>query len=104
MNPKVLQKLRDNRVYAVSLPSHTTAALQLLDVAVFGPIKKAFRAAVYEWRDLNPMEMLADRRDIPNLISMIWRKSCLPGRLSEEPPQLVCTHSIRIGQQRILGR
>lgn len=77
MNPSILKLLYDSRVYVISLPSHTTAALQLLDVAVFGPMKKHFRAAVHSCRDANPIEML-DRRDVPNLISMIWSKSFVP--------------------------
>jgi hypothetical protein len=77
MNPRVLKLLYDNRVYVISLPSHTTAALQLLDVAVFGPLKRAFRQFVHEWRDLNPNELM-DRRQIPNVMSGIWTKGILP--------------------------
>ena len=77
MNPRVLKLLYDHRVYVISLPSHTTAALQLLDVAVFGPLKRAFRQFVHEWRDMNPNEMM-DRRQIPNVMSGIWTKAILP--------------------------
>jgi hypothetical protein len=78
MNPEVLKLLWDNRVYVVSLPSHTTAALQLLDVAVFGPMKRAFKEFVHEWKEMNPMEMM-DKRMLPNIINGIWNKISVKG-------------------------
>ena len=71
MNPEVLKLLYDHRVYVISLPSHTTAALQLLDVAVFGPLKRAFKEFVHEWKELNPMDTM-DKRHLPNIIRGIW--------------------------------
>ena len=78
MNPEVLKPMYDNRIYVVSLPSHTTAALQLLDVAVFGPMKRAFKEFVHQWRELNPMETM-DKRMVPNIISGIWDKISAKG-------------------------
>lgn len=78
MNPEVLKLLYDNRIYVVSLPSHTTAALQLLDVSVFGPLKRAFKEFVHEWREMNPMEML-DKRHLPNIVSGIWKTISVKG-------------------------
>ena len=78
MNPEVLKLLYDNRIYVVSLPSHTTAALQLLDVAVFGPLKRAFKQFVHDWRELNPLEMM-DKRLLPNIISGIWQTISVKG-------------------------
>jgi len=72
MNPTILKLLWDNRVFVLSLPSHTTSALQLLDVAVFGPLKRSFRKFVDEWKEMNPTESL-DPRDFPNIISGIWK-------------------------------
>ena len=40
----VLQKAKTCGLDMISLPSHTSHALQPLDVACFGPFKKAFRA------------------------------------------------------------
>jgi hypothetical protein len=57
LNPKILQQLR-NRIYVISLPSHTTAALQLLDVAVFGPMKHTFRSILDAWKREHAMEKL----------------------------------------------
>ena len=48
----VLQKAKTCGLDMISLPSHTSHALQPLDVACFGPFKKAFRA----YRDLWNMQ------------------------------------------------
>ena len=45
---EVLQKARQHGLDMLSLPSHTSHAFQPLDVACFGPFKRAFRA----YRDL----------------------------------------------------
>lgn len=71
MDPGVLQLLRQNRVYVIALPSHTTAQLQLLDVAVFGPLKRAFRKWIQEWKELNPLEKL-DKKFLPTALHSIW--------------------------------
>jgi hypothetical protein len=73
MNPAILKLLWDNHVYAVALPSHTTAQLQLLDVAVFSPLKRAFRQWIQEWKLLNPTDRL-DKKAIPNIVAGIWSK------------------------------
>ncbi len=49
MNPQVLQKMADNRVHAVCLPSHTSHLLQPLDVSCFRPSKQYFRNILDEW-------------------------------------------------------
>ena len=48
----VLQKAKTCGLDMISLPSHISHALQPLDVACFGPFKKAFRA----YRDLWNMQ------------------------------------------------
>jgi hypothetical protein len=71
MNPGILRELWQHRVYAISLPSHTTAQLQLLDVAVFAPLKRSFRRWVGEWKLLNPLERL-EKGQVPLVVGGIW--------------------------------
>lgn len=42
MTPEALQVFRDARVLVITLPSHTSSALQPLDVACYRPLKSAF--------------------------------------------------------------
>jgi hypothetical protein len=77
MNPEVLKLLSDNRIYVLALPSHTTAALQLLDVAVFGPLKRAFRQYLEQWKSTNPLGVL-DRNQLPMIVNEIWDKGIQP--------------------------
>ena len=81
MNPKILQQLRDARVYCIALPSHTTSALQLLDVSVFGPLKRAFRRFVDEWKRDHPLQIL-DRGSMPMIINQIWN-AILPANITK---------------------
>jgi hypothetical protein len=73
MDPEVMQTFRDHRVYVLALPSHTTAALQLLDVAVFGPLKRAWRRWVHEYQRSSPMVPL-DKYDVPRIMGDLWPK------------------------------
>jgi hypothetical protein len=81
MNPKILQRLRDARVYCIALPSHTTSALQLLDVSVFGPLKRAFRRFIDDWKRDHPLQIL-DRGSMPMIVKQIWR-AILPSNITK---------------------
>jgi hypothetical protein len=44
--PSVLQKFRQRKIIVMTMPSHTSHALQPLDVTCFGPTKKSFRISL----------------------------------------------------------
>jgi hypothetical protein len=46
---EVIHKAAQTGIDMVTLPSHTSHALQLLDITVFAPFKKAFRSIRDEW-------------------------------------------------------
>ena len=49
MHPSALRKLFLAYILCICFPSHTSFALQALDVALFGPTKKAFGAIFATW-------------------------------------------------------
>ncbi|KAJ0172499.1 hypothetical protein K1T71_011638 [Dendrolimus kikuchii] len=52
----MLETARNNDVILPCLPSHTTSALQLLDVSVFGPFKKYYNAETNKFMRTNPQK------------------------------------------------
>ena len=51
---RVVKFARENYIEMLTLPPHTSHELQPLDVAVFGPFKRAFSYAHLEWYRNNP--------------------------------------------------
>ena len=46
---KSLEMLKKNKIKAIRMPSHTSSALQPLDVVVFRPLKALFNLLVKAW-------------------------------------------------------
>ena len=53
-SPKVFHLCRQNNISFKCLPPNTTHFLQPLDVAVFSPVKRQWRAILDQWRESNP--------------------------------------------------
>lgn len=67
----MLETARDNDVILLCLPSHTTSALQPLDVSVFGPFKKYYYAETNNFIRTNPQKKL-NRYNSGQLIARAW--------------------------------
>ena len=76
----VLQKARMCGLDTISLPSHTNHALQPLDMACFGPFKKAFRA----YRDLWMMQgntKKVGKKNLAQWASLALKKALTPNNI-----------------------
>ena len=67
MEPEALQLLLDHKIHAITIPAHTSSHLQVADVCVFGPMKKALRRLSTEHMERNPSAPL-DRWDFPEVM------------------------------------
>lgn len=70
----VINKAREAQVIIICFPSHLTHILQPLDVAIFGPLKKAYKLAYHEYFNNHPMEPLNNPL-FTKLIASPWLKS-----------------------------
>jgi len=73
----MLETSRDNDVVLLCLPSHTTSALQPLDVSVFGPFKKYYYAETNNFIRTNPQKKL-NRYNSGQLIARAWIRATIP--------------------------
>jgi len=73
----MLETSRDNDVVLLCLPSHTTSALQPLDVSVFGPFKKYYYAETNNFIRTNPQKKL-NRYNLGQLIARAWIRATTP--------------------------
>ena len=48
--PEVVISAQQNYLYFTSLPTNSTNLMQPLDVAVYGPLKRAWREVLFKWR------------------------------------------------------
>jgi hypothetical protein len=68
---KALQNLFENKIKCIRMPSHTSSALQALDVSVFKPLKVAFRELVSAWTLENTS---FTKYDLTRLFHKCWIK------------------------------
>lgn len=73
----MLETARDNDVILLCLPSHTTSALQPLDVSVFGPFKKYYYAETNSFMRTNPQKKI-NRYNSGQLIAKAWIRAATP--------------------------
>ncbi|GBP53939.1 hypothetical protein EVAR_96617_1 [Eumeta japonica] len=73
----MLETSRDNDVILLCLPSHTTSALQPLDISVFGPFKKYYYAETNNFIRTNPQKKL-NRYNSGQLIARAWIRATTP--------------------------
>lgn len=75
--PDMLQVASDNDIILLCLPSHTTSALQPLDVAVFGPFKTYFNHETNQFMRANPNKKIS-RYNAGTLIRNAWIRATTP--------------------------
>lgn len=67
----------NNGIVIVTLPPHTTAKLQPLDVTVYGPFKTHLRALMNDFSLMHPHKHITEHM-LPQLASKAWIKACTP--------------------------
>jgi len=71
ISPDVIQACKDNDIQFVCLPPHSTDKLQPLDVGVFGPVKKAWRKILDDFKVKHPKEAGIQKSDFPPLLKQL---------------------------------
>jgi hypothetical protein len=77
MSLEALQFALANGVHLLCLPSHTTHVLQPLDVAVFGPLKKAIDKVSSRFMREHPHARIT-RYDLPSILNQAWYEGMQP--------------------------
>ncbi|KYN06058.1 PREDICTED: uncharacterized protein LOC108783334 [Cyphomyrmex costatus] len=71
---------RDNGINMLSFPPHCSHKLQILDVSVYGPIKKYVNRAMDCWMTNHPGQRMTIY-DIPGIINECLPKACTPSNI-----------------------
>ena len=74
---ELIRKARENHIILLCLPPNTTHLLQPFDLAVFSPLKKAWRAILKQYK-LETRGDHASKEAFPGLISKLWETSLQP--------------------------
>ena len=77
MNIHAVEYAIENGIVIVTLPPHTTAKLQPLDVGVFGPFKTHLRALQNDFHLMNPNKPITEHH-LPELACKAWIRACTP--------------------------
>ena len=77
MSLEALRFALANDVHLLCLPSHTTHLLQPLDVAVFGPFKKALDGMCAKFMRTNPQARIT-RYDLSGILKNAWYEAMKP--------------------------
>ena len=72
-NPEAFKLLNNHNIIALSLPSHATNLLQVHDVSVFGPLKRAYRQVQSEWLKKNGLNLKIE--NFPEILSPAWSQA-----------------------------
>ena len=80
MNIHAVQFAFENDIVIVTLPPHTTAKLQPLDVSIFGPFKTHMRVLQKDFHLTNPNKLLTEHH-LPELACKAWIKACTPANV-----------------------
>ena len=80
MNIHAIEFAIQNGIVIVTLPPHTTAKLQPLDVSIFGPFKSHLRALQRDFHLTNPNKPLTEHQ-LPELACKAWVKACTPANV-----------------------
>jgi hypothetical protein len=71
ISPGVISSCKANNIEFVCLPPNSTDKLQPLDVAVFGPLKSAWRALLTSYKAQNPSFPSVRKTDFPRLLARV---------------------------------
>lgn len=66
---KVVELCQQNDIKFVFIPPRSTHLTQPLDVAFFGPLKKAWRKILYQYKLRNPNQTSLNKKHFPKLLS-----------------------------------
>ena len=72
ISPAVIKACLEHGIQFVCLPPHSTDKLQPLDVGVFGPVKKAWRRILDEFKARHPRQSGIQKSDFPRLLAQLW--------------------------------
>jgi len=72
-NAQVLEILNAANILAVCLPSHSTSALQVHDVSIFGPFKKFLTSAIGQYILLQ--DPVIQLKQLPSILEDPWEKA-----------------------------
>lgn len=70
--PSVIQAAQENDIYMCPFPPNATHLMQPLDVAVFGPMKKKWRAILDSWRRESRYPGSIPKEHFPILLNRLW--------------------------------
>ena len=79
---EVVQKAKSEGLDIITLPSHTSHRLQLLDVTVFKPFKTAFRACRDRWTIENKGQT-ARKEDLTEWVSIGLQKALIQAKITK---------------------
>ena len=74
INLELITLARDRGVILFCLPSHTTHALQPLDVGVYGPLKSRWGKILKEYK-METCAAVVDKTEFPGLLKKLWEES-----------------------------
>ena len=80
MNIHAVEFANENGIVIVTLPPHTTAKLQPLDVSIFGPFKTHMRVLQKDFHLTHPNKLLTEHH-LPELACKAWIKACTPANV-----------------------
>lgn len=72
-SPAVVKAAKENNIYMAPLPPNSTHVMQPLDVAIFAPMKKKWRAILDDWRRTSRIKGTLPKEHFPNLLHRLWR-------------------------------
>lgn len=81
INLALIELSREKNLILMCLPSHTTHALQPLDVGVFGPVKKSWGRILKEYK-METCAQVVDKTVFPGLLKQLWDDSFKAAHLS----------------------
>jgi len=74
INLELIELAREKGVILMCLPSHTTHALQPLDVDIYGPVKKSWRKILKDYK-METCAQIVDKTVFPCLLKKLWEDS-----------------------------
>lgn len=70
----------DNGIVILTLPPHTTARLQPLDVSIYGPFKACYKVMVHDYQLTHPHSPVREQQ-VPEMACNAWIKACTPANV-----------------------
>lgn len=68
----IIELAIQNNIHILSLPPHTTHALQPLDRCVFGPLNNAYNTACSDFLNQNPLNAI-NKWSFPGVLAAAWK-------------------------------